>query len=488
MGEPRYATIQTALPQSDLFVISRYLLPLMLRNVASDGYRFVDPRDLDPATAHHPPRFSEPGCIIASPSTGENLPSIRQDYVYNWTRDAAVTAIEIAGARLPAEPGQAVEPLCDYVSFAKRCQDSTPGQDYGHGVFTDDFSRGAFTIEGELRDRWSNQNDGPALQTLAILTAFDQLDGGSQQTARTVVERDLAFLLMNYQKSSTNLWEEHSGQSFFTRSVQLRCLREVRARSGTVGIAVPAGVDAAIGWLEQQLDRHWSDADGYYVSVLDPTPAGYDPNIDVVMASVYGAVDCTDPRLLATATKVRAQWSDPNSAIAYPINAVDAQHGMGPMLGRYPGDVYDGDNNDSGTSHPWALCTANFAELYYRVAAALAARGQLPVDDDSVAFLRQAGIDQQADVADVVQRLQDAGDAMLHAVVFHSDHLELSEQFDGVTGYEKSVANLTWSYAAFLSAVRARQTLGCAQTLQPADVLGAAPAAAPAQRRCPSRG
>jgi glucoamylase len=32
----------------------------------------------------------------------------------------------------------------------------------------------------------------------------------------------------------------------------------------------------------------------------------------------------------------------------------------------------------------------------------------------------------------------------------------LSEQFDGVTGYEKSVKNLTWSYAAFLSAVRAR--------------------------------
>jgi glucoamylase len=45
---------------------------------------------------------------------------------------------------------------------------------------------------------------------------------------------------------------------------------------------------------------------------------------------------------------------------------------------------------------------------------------------------------------------------MLRAVVYHSDHLELSEQFDGVSGYEKSVHDLTWSYAAFLSAVRAR--------------------------------
>jgi GH15 family glucan-1,4-alpha-glucosidase len=35
-------------------------------------------------------------------------------------------------------------------------------------------------------------------------------------------------------------------------------------------------------------------------------------------------------------------------------------------------------------------------------------------------------------------------------------NLELSEQFDRDTGYTKSVSNLTWSYAAFLSAVRAR--------------------------------
>jgi glucoamylase len=45
---------------------------------------------------------------------------------------------------------------------------------------------------------------------------------------------------------------------------------------------------------------------------------------------------------------------------------------------------------------------------------------------------------------------------MLQALTSHSDFLELSEQFDGSTGYEKSVRNLTWSYAAFLSALRAR--------------------------------
>ena len=48
---------------------------------------------------------------------------------------------------------------------------------------------------------------------------------------------------------------------------------------------------------------------------------------------------------------------------------------------------------------------------------------------------------------------------MLQAVIFHSDNLELSEQFDATTGYEKSVSNLSWSYASYLSAVRASTSI-----------------------------
>lgn len=37
-----------------------------------------------------------------------------------------------------------------------------------------------------------------------------------------------------------------------------------------------------------------------------------------------------------------------------------------------------------------------------------------------------------------------------------SDHLEFSGQLGGTPGYQKSVRNLIWSYAAFPSAVRGR--------------------------------
>jgi glucoamylase len=103
-----------------------------------------------------------------------------------------------------------------------------------------------------------------------------------------------------------------------------------------------------------------------------PVPADYrapyDPNIDIVMAAIYGAIPVTDTKLLATAAQLRSQWADPGSTYFYPINGADQQRGIGPLLGRYPGDVYDGDTDAQAGDHPWAVSTANFAELYYRLA------------------------------------------------------------------------------------------------------------------------
>jgi glucoamylase len=213
----------------------------------------------------------------------------------------------------------------------------------------------------------------------------------------------------------------------------------------------------AIDWLKGALQSHWNGE--YYVSILDAQNprAGYDPNIDIVMASVYGAIDCSDPQLLATAAKLRQQWTDPTLSSAYPINHQDQANELGPLLGRYPGDVYDGDLNNDGIDHPWALCTANFAQLYYTLGAAITRTGQVPYAALSADFFSQVGVDQSTAPADVTAQLQAAGDKMLQTVVLHSDHLELSEQFDATTGYEKSVRDLTWSYAAFISAARARQ-------------------------------
>jgi glucoamylase len=430
-----YALVRPAVQRSSLGALPPYLLTLMLRNMASDGFAFTDPAD--------PARFSAPGCIIASPSFAADQAAVTQDYVYNWTRDAAVTATELAYAGLPAGGAAGTGPLDDYVSFASTCQQNAPGLDTA-----------CYTIEGQPRPDWSLQNDGPALQALAMFQAFAQLSPATQGTAAAVAERDLQFVVDRYQTPNTNLWEEVAGQSFFTRAVQLQCL--LQAQGNTLGIPVPAAAGDAITWLRDALAAHWNGQ--YYVSVVDAQNPrfGYDPNIDIVMASVYGAVDCADPQLLATAALLREQWADPGSPIKYPVNVADAAQGLGPVLGRYPGDSYDGDQNAPAQGHPWALATANFAELYYRLAARIQQTGQVPASPLAADYLGQAGIGVGTTAGDAAQSLLAAGDRMLQAIAYHSDHLELSEQFDAGTGYEKSVRNLTWSYAAFLSAMRAR--------------------------------
>jgi len=45
----------------------------------------------------------------------------------------------------------------------------------------------------------------------------------------------------------------------------------------------------------------------------------------------------------------------------------------------------------------------------------------------------------------------------MRAIVYHSDHLELSEQFDRTHGTCMSVRSLTWSYSSFIASSRIRE-------------------------------
>jgi glucoamylase len=431
----QYRTVAVSASESNLTTISPYLFWLMFRNVASDGFVFEDP---DPTREGV---LSAPGCILAAPRYTQSHPG--QDYVYNWTRDAAVVAIELANGTLPVS-----QSLIDYVQFAETCQNS--GTAAGH------FDRASFLINGAFREGWTDQTDGPALQTLAILALYDQLDDPTKAVANAVIAANLNFLENAYQGKTFNLWEEEYGYSFFARSVQLRCFQEIT--KNTLGIPTPGWLDDAIPWLQNALQDHWNLNGGYYQSLI-PAPgdkAPYDPNSDIVMAAIYGAAAVTDTRLLATAALLRNQWNLASSPHYYPINGTDrVQRGIGPMMGRYPGDAYDGDNDQSGIDHPWAICTCNFAELYYRLANEITAAGEIPLDANSTEFFNQVGVTASSTPTGAATELRAAGDQMLQAIIFHSDHLELSEQFDASAGYEKSLSNLSWSYASFLSAVRA---------------------------------
>ena len=199
----QYSAVTASVSASNLTTIAPYMFWLMFRNVASDGLVFEDPVNAGV--------LSQPGCVLASPSWEKTATHVNQDYVYNWTRDAAIVAVELAVGPLATN-----QPLIEYVQFAQACQNSASG--IGH------FDRASFLINGTPRD-WTDQTDGPALQTLAILQLFSQLDAPTQTVANAVIAANLNFLQGAYQGETFNLWEEEFGASFFARSVQLKCFR-----------------------------------------------------------------------------------------------------------------------------------------------------------------------------------------------------------------------------------------------------------------------
>src|SRR3954447_19643679 len=183
MSGPRPQRVTTPPNGVDLARMGDYFIPLMLRNVATDGYPFIAPTvfagERPEGQPEPPPEqvLSRPGCILASPTYHENLPTVKQNYVYNWVRDAAIVMMELAAAGLPALPGGLSNVFDDYVAFAELCRSKAPSE----------LDRAKYTIAGDLYNDWPRQNDGPALQTLALLQVFPLLSAGAQQTARGLI-------------------------------------------------------------------------------------------------------------------------------------------------------------------------------------------------------------------------------------------------------------------------------------------------------------
>jgi len=262
----------------------------MLRNIATYGFQIADHNE-----PGNPGGYTAPGCVLASPSWPSypgNVAPIIEDYVFNWTRDAAITMSAVlnqAPAQIPAQG--ASDLLASYVNFASICLAS--GGDIGQAHYTPE---GASTGS-------TDESDGPALRILTILQGFAGLDGPTQTAARNVIAADLAYLLDNnrYQNPTYNLWEDTSGQSIFARSVQLAALNQVINLGPGLGIPVPPTAPAAATWLAQQLPSHWSDADNYYVGILEPIRGGGDPPPRrTTRASIPSWLAYTEPASLLT--------------------------------------------------------------------------------------------------------------------------------------------------------------------------------------------
>ena len=149
----------------------------------------------------------------------------------------------------------------------------------------------------------------------------------------------------------------------------------------------------------------------------------------------------------------------------------------GYAVGRYCEDVYDGDGKiKTGKGNPWYLCTLAHAEFYYRLVPYFRNR-IISINSVNETFFMDLAHYAFADSAtrepicdgqsyepgsgehwDLLKAFKDRGDAFVSVV---KDNAcwdgGLWEQFDRDNGRELGAPNLTWSYAAFLTCMAARE-------------------------------
>jgi glucoamylase len=414
-----------------------------------------------------------PGSVVASPVLAAYDPD--PDYFFHWFRDAAiiVDALRVAATK-QLETGVAAERLREFVDFeqALRKLDGRELVRRGHFrkevqlsflqyVRPDDEIEAVFggAVLGEARvnpdgtldfTRWARpQNDGPALQALALTrwrSAHPDLDEHLKAAMLELVIGDLDFIRARVGERCFDIWEEEPAYHYYTQLGQAEALaRGAEWLAESDDNVRASDCSSAADALAPSLDAYWSAGDGYYRS-RTAVVSGAEKALDIAVVlgvlhagRMRGAHSVLDPKAQATLTALEDLFE-----AEYPINR-DRPPQHGPAMGRYASDAYFGGN-------PWYLATLATAEFYFKLAIVLLSGAPMPETADNVRFRERLSGDSPAAAA--FKR----GDSFMRTVQAYTPSAgDLSEQFDRATGAQTSAKHLAWSYAAFITAAASRR-------------------------------
>lgn len=401
------------------------------------------------------------GVIIASPST-EN-----PDYFYTWSRDASLTMKMVIDEFLLGET-KFESYIEDFIHSQAVLQTVTNpsgtflpnGVGLGEPKYNVDLTR--------FNGAWGRpQRDGPALRAIALIAYSNWLVSNDQEDkAKTVVwpviSNDLSYVGQYWNSTGFDLWEEVQGSSFFTTQNQFRALVEGDALAKSLGVEC-TGCDQAPQVACFLNEAYWNGE--YFIANIniDTGRTGKDANTALGSIAAFDVnAKCDDPsiqpcnsRALSSFKAFVDAFRDPS---VYPINeGVPQSEGI--AVGRYTEDVYFDGN-------PWYLITAGAAEFLYDAVAQWKTQDSLTIDETSLAFFQDIYSTAEAKT---YTSSSDEFAAILTAVTTYADSFvaviqkyapadgSLAEQFTKNTPFAPtSAADLTWSYAAFVSMAQRR--------------------------------
>ncbi|KAJ7367346.1 glucoamylase [Mycena albidolilacea] len=399
------------------------------------------------------------GVVIASPST------TNPDYLFTWTRDSSLVFKALIDQFVSGADTTLLGQIQNFVAAQKIIQQvSNPSGTVSSGGLGEphyNIDETAFTAA------WGRpQRDGPALRATATIEYANWLLKNTSvanvvSTLWPTIKLDLDYVAADWNQTTFDLWEEVSSSSFFTTAVQHRALREGAALATALGqTSVVANYNTQAANTLCFLQSYWNPTGGYITANTGGGRSGKDAN--TALASIHtfdpaagcDAVTfqpCSDRALSSLKVYVDSFRS------IYTINSGIASNAA-VATGRYPEDSYMGGN-------PWYLATAAVAEQLYDALIVWKAQGSLSVTSVSLAFFQQflpsvtagtyaASTSTYTTLTAAVKTFAD-GFIAVHAKYTPSGG-GLAEQYSRSNGVPVSAVDLTWSYAAALTAFGAR--------------------------------
>ncbi|CAG8310222.1 unnamed protein product [Penicillium nalgiovense] len=394
------------------------------------------------------------GVVVASPSKSD------PDYFYTWTRDAALT-YKVLIDELIAGDTSLESTIQDYISAQAKLQAvSNPSGDLSDGS---GLAEPKYHVDlTAFTEAWGRpQRDGPALRATALITYGNYLIS-KEKTAVVksniwpVVQNDLNYVAQYWNQTGFDLWEEVEGSSFFTIAAQHRALVEGSAFAKALGESCE-GCDSQAPQVLCFQQSFWNGK-AVVSNFANNGRTGLDAN------SVLTSIGNFDPKApcddvtfqpcSARALSNHKLYVDSFRKI-YPVNS-GKEAGTAAAVGRYAEDTYMGGN-------PWYLTTLAAAEQLYDALYQWKQLGSLEITETSLPFFKDLASSAAAGkypsssetYTSITAAVKKYADGFMAVVKEHTpSDGSLAEQYTRDNGSPASAKDLTWSYAALLSATR----------------------------------
>ncbi|KAJ5088074.1 hypothetical protein N7456_011690 [Penicillium angulare] len=392
------------------------------------------------------------GIVVASPS------KVNPDYFYTWTRDGALTLKALIDAFIAGD-SSLESTIQEYIDAQAQLQAvSNPSGDLsdGSGLGEPKFEVNITAFTGD----WGRpQRDGPALRATALIAYGNHLvSAGETSTVKSniwpIVQNDLNYVAQYWNQTGFDLWEEIEGSSFFTIAAQHRALVEGSAFASSLDESC-TGCDSQAPQLLCFLQDFWNGT-AVISNLANDGRSGLDAN------SLISTIQAFDPEAACDDTTFQpcSERALSNHKLVvdsfrslYSINSGKSA-GSAVAIGRYAEDTYQGGN-------PWYLATLAAAEQLYDALYQWDKQGSLSIGQTSLPFFQALDSStatgnyssSSSTYSSLTSAVKTYADGFVSIVQQYTpSNGSLAEQFTRDDGTPTSAGDLTWSYAAFLTA------------------------------------